>query len=237
MRPLRLFVVLALAAAVAAGCAATRQARSVNESGFLGDYSRLEKCGGRRAKLCYNNPNAQWRSYDKILLDPVTIWTGKDSELAGMPADQRQKLANYFYKVLDENLGKDYKIVSDPGPGTIRLQVAITDAEGSTPVLNTVSAIVPQLRTITTLQGYITGKPLFTGEVETEFKATDSLTGELLAEGIDKRVGNKQLMSSVGWSAVEDAMKFWATLARYRLCELRGQQPDTCPKLDESYGI
>jgi hypothetical protein len=237
MHPVRFLVALVLSAAVAAGCAATRQARGVKESGFLGDYSRLQECEGRRAKLCYTNPNAEWRSYDKILLDPVTIWTGGESNLASMPADQRQKLANYFYKVLSDNLGKDYKIVSEPGAGTLRLQVAVTDAESATPVLNTVSAIVPQLRTVTTLQGYVTGKPLFTGEAAIEYKATDSLTGQVLAEGIDKRVGNKQLMSSVGWSAVEDAMTYWATLSRYRLCELRGQKPDTCPKLDASYGI
>jgi hypothetical protein len=41
----------------------------------------------------------------------------------------------------------------------------------------------------------------------------------------------------VGWDQVEDAMKYWATLARYRFCELRGQAADTCPALDASYGL
>ena len=127
--------------------------------------------------------------------------------------------------------------MSDPGPGTLRIQVAVTDAAEATPVLNTVSSLVPQLRTATTLQGFITGKPVFTGEAEVEFRVTDAMTGKLLAEGVDKRVGTKQLMSSVGWDQVDDSMKYWATLARYRLCELRGQAADTCPALDESYGL
>ena len=237
MRSVRAVGWLGLAALVAAGCAATMQARSVKQSGFLGDYTKLEDCSGRRALRCFVAPDVAWKSYDKILLDPVTVWTAEGSPLANMPADQRQKLADYFYKVLHENLAKDYTMVTEPGPGTLRLQVAITDAEAATPVLNTVSSLVPQLRAATTLQGFITGKPLFTGQAQIEFRATDAVTGKLLVEGIDKRVGTKQLISSVGWDQVEDAMTYWATLARFRLCELRGQAANSCPKLDESYGL
>ena len=100
MRSARLISWLAVAAVVAVGCAATMQARSVKESGFLGDYSKLQDCTGRRAKRCYVAPEVVWKSYDRILLDPVTFWTGENTALAKMPADQRQKLANYFYKVL-----------------------------------------------------------------------------------------------------------------------------------------
>src|SRR5678809_1353602 len=66
----------------AAGCAATQEAKSVEKSGFLGDYSLLKK-GERstfkevsedQALWIYKNPNADWRKYRKVWLDSVTIW-------------------------------------------------------------------------------------------------------------------------------------------------------------------
>src|SRR5262244_867808 len=72
------------------GCAATQEAKSVQKSGFLGDYSRLKE--GQRgsffsqgaegqALLVYKNPAADWRKYRKIWLDSVTVWMSqKDSQ-------------------------------------------------------------------------------------------------------------------------------------------------------------
>jgi hypothetical protein len=58
---------------VVTGCAATQEAKSVEKSGFLGDYSLLKE-GERstfqqgaenQALLVYKNPAADWRKYIK----------------------------------------------------------------------------------------------------------------------------------------------------------------------------
>ena len=69
-------------AILAAGCASTKQARSVGHSGFLGDYSQLKPASKPSdSLLTYANPLAKWASYDKVILDPVMVW--KSSETPG----------------------------------------------------------------------------------------------------------------------------------------------------------
>ena len=57
------------------GCAATQQRRDVVKTGFLSDYSLLTEGKGddHEALLRYMNPDADWRSYDKIIFDSVTV--------------------------------------------------------------------------------------------------------------------------------------------------------------------
>ena len=49
-----------LVLAMIAGCALTRQTRSVEKSGFLGDYSDLREGGSGEAQLVYIKPGARW---------------------------------------------------------------------------------------------------------------------------------------------------------------------------------
>ena len=123
---------------VVTGCAATQEAKSVEKSGFLGDYSLLKE-GERstfqqgaenQALLVYKNPAADWRKYRKIWLDPVTVWMSqKDSQLKDVSIEDRQRLAALLWSKLDEFLRQDYKMTSQPGPDVMRIQVAITEAE------------------------------------------------------------------------------------------------------------
>lgn len=55
------------------GCAGTQQTRSVEQSGFLGDYSMLKEGEKDDSLRIYRNPQADWRKYQKIILDPVTL--------------------------------------------------------------------------------------------------------------------------------------------------------------------
>jgi hypothetical protein len=127
------------------GCATTKQAslKSVTESGFLGDYSKLtpgDPAKGQ-ALLSYINPKADWRQYTKVMIDPVTYWGDDSSKF--LPPDQHA-LTTYFRSALETQFGAKFQIVDMPGPGVLKLHVAITDAESAVPILRTVSLIVPQ---------------------------------------------------------------------------------------------
>jgi hypothetical protein len=60
-------IILILLVVLFIGCAQTKQARKVETSGFLGDYSMLAEGKEGEALLIYLNPNAKWASYDKVL--------------------------------------------------------------------------------------------------------------------------------------------------------------------------
>ena len=225
---------------VVTGCASTQEAKSVEKSGFLGDYSLLKE--GQRSTISegaedealwvYKNPAADWRKYRKVMLDPVTVWMSqKDSQLKDVSVEDRQRLAALMWSKLDESLRKDYEMTSQVGPDVMRLQVAITEAGSSNAVLDTVTSIVPQTRMLSGMKSLATGVSLFTGSASAEVKITDTATGAILFEAVDRRGGTKSLKGvTYSWNDVEEAYRFWAEKARYRLCQWRSGTDCVEPK-------
>jgi Protein of unknown function (DUF3313) len=225
---------------VVTGCASTQEAKSVEKSGFLGDYSLLKE-GERstfrqgaenQALLVYKNPAADWRKYRKIWLDPVTVWMSqKDSQLKEVSVEDRQRLAALLWSELDQQLRKDYVMTGEPGPDVMRIQAAITEAGSSNAVLDTVTSIIPQTRLLSGMKSVATGVSAFTGSASVEMKITDSATGAILAEAVDRRGGTKSLSGVTNsWNDVEEAYRFWAEKVRYRLCQNRGGMNCVEPK-------
>ena len=194
-------------------------------SGFFGDsYSLLQTGKQGQAAMVYVNPNAQWKQYDKILLEPVEFWDSPDTTVS--PADQHM-LTAYFYDQLKTDLERDFTIVDQAGTGVIVLQVAITNATTATPGLRSVSVVIPQARILNGLQSLATGSYAFVGSAEGEMKVTDASTGQLLAAAIDKREGGIALSAAAQWQwgDAENAMNYWAQKISVRLLELQGRSP------------
>ena len=201
-----------------AGCAVTQKesVERVGPSGFLGDTSLLKPGDKEQASLRYINPDAQWTKYNKVLLEPVTFWGDDKTKIS---AKDQQTLCNFLQEQLNEQLGQKYQMVNEPGEGVMRLQVALVDAESATPVLRTVSMVIPQARLLSSLKYLATGTYPFIGGAEAEAKMTDSVTGQLLGMWVDKRVGGGSIKTAAQWQwgDAENAMKEWATMAATRL--------------------
>lgn len=226
---MRLALVLILGVSLVA-CGVTRQARDVRQSGFLGDYSRLVPGPEGGARKLYQNPDAKFASYDKVLLEPVTIWSGEGSEMNDLAKEDRQRVANRLFELLHARLAKDYAMVTSPGPGVLRVEAAITSAERSYPILDTVSSIVPIGLGISTLKAIATGKPAFVGEASAELRLSDAASGEVLAEAVDSRVGTKNPTGLFDkWEDVDAALSYWADRLGYKLCVERGAADCVAP--------
>ena len=57
---------------------------------FLPQPELLTPGGRGKAGLVYLDPSVDFFSYHKVLLDPVAIWAGPNSELNSVPADQQR---------------------------------------------------------------------------------------------------------------------------------------------------
>lgn len=204
-----------------AGCARTKQTATIEKTGFLGDYSKLQKGKEGEEVLVYKNPQVYWPGYDKILLDPVTVWRGEKTNVEGIPEEDIQTMIDNFYAMLHAELAKDYKMVREPESGALRIQVAITKLEESWETLDAVSNVLPPMIVISEVKKYTTGKPAFVGEAGIEIKVTDSPTRKLLFAGVDRRVGGKSLSKPDSWDDVNAIMLHWAQKARFRLCQFR----------------
>ncbi len=219
-RTLCTYSLTVLAAATVMACATTQQVavkKADLNCGFLsGDCSRLAAGADGQASLRYVNTSANWAQYNKIIIDPVMFWGGDTTKVS---ATDQQALTDYCYQVLREELGKKFQIVDQAGPGVMKLQAALTDAEGATPGLRTISMAVPQARTLNTLKYAVTGTYAFVGGAQGEAKLTDAVSGQLLGEWVDRRIGGGSIKNAAQWQwgDAENVMKEWATQAAERL--------------------
>jgi hypothetical protein len=229
MSKMRDSVVLPIAAAsmiaLLGGCPETKQVSmtAVPAPSFLPDSTLLQQGKAGQVDLVYANPSANWASYTKMILDPVTIWAGPGSNLNQVSQKTQQGLANAFYSALYGAASKRCQMVSDPGPNTMRWRVALIDATSANPALNTVSTYIPQLHILDEAAGYAfnDGVAYFVGEATAEAYAKDASTGTLLWEGADQRAGNKTLRGGTfnSWGDVDHAFQAWADQFAKRLAD------------------
>lgn len=203
----------------------TGQTAPTGAAQFLGtDASLLQPGSEGQAAYVYINPNVQWSNYKKIVLKPVEFWDTTDSSIS--PNDQKM-LSSYFYNSLQQSLRKNFILVDQPGPGVMTMQVAIINAEAATPGLRSVSVVIPQARILNYAQSLVTGHAAFAGSAEAAVKVTDSSTGLLLGESIDKRLGGMAVSSAaqVQWGDAEAAMDHWSQQIAERAVTLGAGTP------------
>lgn len=209
-----------------AGCATTKQARNVTpqtegDSAVLGDYGALlQKGTGDEALLTYKNPAANWPAYTKIIIMPVKFQ--KPEKASEDELNDLQTLANNAQGLMNQQLGQDVQIVTEPGPNTLRMELALYNAGKKRVVMNFISGVAPIGMATNLAVGAARGKVLGVGELSAEMKVTDASTAELLAAAVDRRVGRKyQAAQFESWGEANDAIDYWAKRTRYVLCNLR----------------
>jgi Protein of unknown function (DUF3313) len=189
-------------------------------SGFLGsDYSLMTPPAegtDQKAMLRYVNPSVNWGSYNQVIIAPVTFWAADDSKVSA--ADQ-QALCNYAYNEFVKVLGKNFIITGQPGPGVMRVSVALTDATSAVPGLRSISVVVPQARALSAIKMVATGTYAFVGSAQGALKLNDSVSGQLLAAAVDKRVGGTSVtnIDVFQWGDAQNAIDYWAKLTDQRM--------------------
>jgi len=205
----------------------TKQIKDVQPvAGFLPDPSLLKPGGSGQPALVYRNPTANFALYNKVFMDPVTIWTAPDSALNSVPEDERQAAANRFNTDLYDALRKHCQMVTSASrPGTMHLRIALTDATTTNALLITIATYAPYgVSTLYALASFAfnNGVGLFAGRAAAEGYATDATTGTLLWQAVDRRGGTTPLIANTlnGWRDVDNAFRAWSEKLVTRLREL-----------------
>ena len=209
-------------AALLGGCAGSYQGRSVDiKQATLFDPNILQEGKEGQSLFRYVNPKADIKQYTRIFVDKVLV--RKDGQLDAEELQNYQNLTYNAYVYLNQELAKDYTMVTTPEPGAMRIQMAITDADSSKPVRNTLSTFVPVGMVLSLVKYSAVGKQSGVGEISVEMLITDATTGELLGAALDRRVGGKEvskLWSS--WANANAALEYWAQQLRFVFCDMRG---------------
>ena len=226
MNRMKIAVMLVMVAAAAlqlGSCGVgSYQARSVDlRESPLVNPDILVQGSDDKALYRYVNPKADVKQYTKVIIDPVLVYG-----YAGLDKDElenHQKLANNAFVYVTQELEKDYQIVKASESGTLRIKMAIVDADSAKPVRNTFSTLIPVGMGLSIVKYAATGKQVGVGEITMQMKITDASTGELLGAALDRRVGGKELSKLwSSWNNADDALKYWAKRLSFTLCEMRG---------------
>ncbi len=180
------------------GCAAGGM-DDVEKSGFLVDYSQLTPGGEDRAALTYVDPDVDFKNYDALMFDRVSVWLSPEAEIRDVDPAVFKKMSDYFRHALVKAVEDGYTVVDQPGPNVIRVRAAITDVEPSDPVAKALSV-----------------DNIGTGGAEAEIELLDSMSSERLAAAVDRRQGDQPASRDV-WEDTKDAFDYWARRFRERL--------------------
>lgn len=214
----KIWLILMVGIAIA-GCARNEQAREVETSGFIGDYSILRPGKDGEALLIYKNPQADFSIYRAVYVDPVIVLLSKKSTL---PQEELKKLAEDLHSKVIWKIKESFLVVPKLIPDALRIELALTEAEPSDVGMDIASTLLPPLGMVSGVQELGTGTWAFVGRASIEAKVTDGNTGNLLMAAADRRAGGRSLDGSMdSWDDVHQAFEYWANKLSQRLNEGR----------------
>lgn len=232
MNRLQVTLLIALFALLQA-CASTIQAKPETQSHFLEHNAQFGIRTNAVVPHVHARSKVDWSKYNKVQLRPIVIDNGFVSQLKGGDEEDVTRLTKLFYDMLSDRLSQDFVLVHEPASDAMSIQLNIKHAESSWIAPQFLSKVSWQLQAVNSVVRYVRGKPAFAGEITIEFSVHDSLTGELLFAGTDRRVGgqnlfDKEVLSS--WGDARNSIKFWTEQAAYHLCLARRGSNCTQPK-------
>jgi hypothetical protein len=218
-----------LAGLIVSGLTACRTTKQVSQtskdfSGFLGDdqeYAKLKKGEGTEANFVWVDKNAPWKTYTNVCIMPIELWASDDpqSPFANMSKENQDRVVGLFHTALAQTIHKDFVIVKEPGPDTIVIHAAVTEARPSKPVINLFTAVYPAGFVVSLSKQAITGTGIGVGAVRVEAYFADGVTGQRVAEGLDARAGTKAWRSKFNgtWGDVKLCFDWWSERCVTRL--------------------
>lgn len=128
-----------------------------------------------------------WHAYDKVMIDPVTIYSGYDQQFGDMDPKDKASLAHYMQRQFSKALSKERQLVQSPSEATLRVKLTLTGAETNTPVVTTLThfdiagGLYNGVQAIRGHEGAMGGAVMYSVEIY------DAQTSRLLNAYISKR--------------------------------------------------
>ncbi|MCP3475256.1 DUF3313 domain-containing protein [Bradyrhizobium sp. CCGUVB1N3] len=147
-----------------------------------------------------------WRTYNKVILDPVTIYRGRDHQFGDMSDKDKATLAAYMQNRFADRLRGRFALVNARGPNTLRVRLTLTGAVTNTPVLGTLSRFDVAGAVYNGVQAARDGEGTLTGSVIYGVEIFDASTSRLLSAYVTKQYPNAyDIKASVGSLAAATA--------------------------------
>jgi hypothetical protein len=226
LKPLTAVLLGALLVTAATGCKTTKQVKDVEPSGFLGDYSLLQKGVKGRAVYSYANTNVHWAKFTKVQIKPIELWQSSDpdSSIGSLSDDGKQKLVDLLHTALSEELTKaGYTVVDQPGADVLVIRAGITDMRKSNPVAGFVSSVWLPIKLVNVGVQTVSGTAFFVGGISIEGELLDGADHQRIAAFVDRRAGTTAIRSKFAsnWGDIKRCDDWWAERLVERLEEVK----------------
>jgi hypothetical protein len=136
------------------------------------------------------NSGANWRQYDKVIVDPVTVYRGQDNQFVKVSEPDKIALASYMQSQFTQKLRTRFSIVSSPAPGTLRVHLTLTGAKTTTPVLGPFSHLDVGGGVYNVMQAARDKEGSMTGSVAYAVEIYDATSNTLLSAYVSKQYPN-----------------------------------------------
>lgn len=153
------------------------------QSGFIPDYSLLQKVDGPKGSQIYRyrKSGVASENFNAVLIDPVVL--NQASPEGQLTADVLTQTRTALDQHIRESVAaRGMKIVTEPGPGVLRVSVAISGAEPETEGFKPRN-ILP-ISAVMKLASKATGMESKTPTLLVESKLVDTQTQDLVGAGM-----------------------------------------------------
>ena len=215
--PLRYLVPAAALALGLATAACVSPDAELEPSGFLQTYEGFEPHPEREGAYLWTT-EAEIPPYQRVLLDPITVWYA--AREGGASQKDLRDLADDFLLEIHRALGNAYPMTQTPGPGVMRLRIAVTDVGQATGMRKTLRVISGRGAGTTGTSGGHENTKLDIDAVTIEVEALDSLTGERLVALVERKRAPGNEATTDTWRSIQGALRQWSGYLRETLDEL-----------------
>lgn len=218
-------------------------AGNLRRVGFLTDYNRLKPVVGGGGVLCWRSDTTNWKQYDKVMFERIQVFLSASSKPVD-PTDLKM-LIDYFHNDLVTAIKPMAQVVNAPGPGVLRVRIALTDLVPTDTTDSVIGTAVPYGFVAEMGSGAATGRPAgstpYMGTTGMEAQFRDGVSGAIVAECADTEIGRKYaadlnigavgatekwvngyLDSFTAWTYAKLAFDKWAAVFAQRFSALRG---------------
>lgn len=218
---------------------------NVRRIGFLTEYAKLQPMPGGGGMLCWRDPKTNWKQYNKVMFERIQVYLkpGATQMQAVDPSDLKM-LIDYFHADLVKAVGSDVQVVTAPGPGVLRVRIALTDLVPTNQIASLAGTAAPYGFVAEIGSGAATGRPVgstpYLGQTGMQAQFRDGVTGNVNAECADTEIGlkyaadmnagaagaaeawvNGYMDSFTQWTYAKNAFDKWSADFAKRFAQLR----------------
>jgi Protein of unknown function (DUF3313) len=177
-----------------AGCAGTRpRPYSALTSASQLQPNSQDKSG--RVPYSYST-RVDWRKYTDVMIAPVTIYRGSDSQFEKISEEDKNTLAQYMQEQFTAKLAERLRIANTASPSTLRIQLTLTGAKRTTQVVSTFTHFDLAGTPYNVVQSIRGKEGLMMGSVSYAVEIYDASTDRLLSAYVEKQYPNAMNVKS-----------------------------------------